>query len=134
VPAAAQSGVVAIAAGNEHNLALKADGTIVAWGNNDSWQTKAPASLTEMSAIAAGGYHSLALGTVSGGGDPRHVGTRLGDDQGENKASQSIDGSRSSMSSPGYRPVAWADRCASHAIGSGMHPCTLRALSQAPQE
>ena len=82
-------GVVAIAAGYEHSLALKGDGTVWAWGGNvdgtlgtasndrcgnpsfSSACSKTPvqvAGLTGVTAIAAGlGYHSLALksdGTV----------------------------------------------------------------------
>src|SRR5204863_5624930 len=48
------------------------DGTVVAWGNNNSGQTKVPSDLTNAVAIAAGAYHSLALrdnGTVTAWGD-----------------------------------------------------------------
>lgn len=55
------SGVVAIAAGYNHNLALKNDGTVVAWGNNNYGQLDVPANLTGVTAIAAGAGHSLAL-------------------------------------------------------------------------
>ena len=64
--------VVAVAAGNCHNLALRADGTVAAWGDNGSGQTTAPAGLSEVVAIAAGGEHSLALradGTVAAWGN-----------------------------------------------------------------
>jgi hypothetical protein len=63
--------VTAISAGTQHNLALKADGTVVAWGWNDVGQTNVPAGLSNVVAIAAGGMHSLALksdGTVVGWG------------------------------------------------------------------
>jgi hypothetical protein len=60
--------VVAIAAGGLHSLALQADGTLVAWGDNlAAGQTNLPPGLTGVVAIAAGFYHSLALksdGTV----------------------------------------------------------------------
>jgi len=61
------SGVIAIAAGYEHNLALKSDGTVVAWGYNANGQTTIPSGLSDVIAIAAGYGHSLALksdGTV----------------------------------------------------------------------
>lgn len=62
---------VAIAAGNWHNLALRADGIVVAWGDDNSGQCDVPANLSGVVALAAGGYHSLALktnGTVVGWG------------------------------------------------------------------
>ena len=52
---------IAIAAGDWHSLALKADGTVVAWGDDSSGQCDVPGALTGVGAIAAGGYHSLAL-------------------------------------------------------------------------
>ena len=61
------SGVVAIAAGSAHNLVLKADGTVFAWGLNNYGQSSIPAGLSNVVAIAAGGWHNLALksnGTV----------------------------------------------------------------------
>jgi hypothetical protein len=62
----------AIAAGGEHKLALKDDGTVVAWGDNDSGESAVPASLGSVIAIAAGTSHNLALkqdATVVGWGD-----------------------------------------------------------------
>ena len=46
---------------------LPATGTVVAWGANNFGQTRVPAGLSRVTAIAAGGDHSLALksdGTV----------------------------------------------------------------------
>ncbi|NBQ56687.1 MAG: hypothetical protein EBU36_08655, partial [Verrucomicrobia bacterium] len=48
-------------------LALRADGTVVAWGNNDAGQTEVPAGLDRVVGISAGLYHNVALradGTV----------------------------------------------------------------------
>ena len=56
-----------IAAGHEHSLAIKEDGTVVAWGSNTSGQCNVPRRLIDVVAIEAGGSHSLALkedGTV----------------------------------------------------------------------
>lgn len=72
VLAAGLSDIVAIAAGNGHSLALRADGTVWAWGRNSSGQlgdgtdtdrlTAVQVSgLTGVRAIAAGDEHSLAL-------------------------------------------------------------------------
>jgi trimeric autotransporter adhesin len=51
----------AIAAGSFYSVALKADGTVVSWGDNSYGQTIIPTSATNAVAIAAGGGHSLAL-------------------------------------------------------------------------
>lgn len=90
------SGVVAIAAGGLHNLALRADGTVWAWGDNSYGQVgdwargwsptySSPiqvAGLTDVVAIAAGCYHSLAVdkaGTVWSWG--RNEEGQLGSDE-----------------------------------------------------
>ena len=52
--------IVAIAAGGNHNLALRRSGQVVAWGANSSALT-VPAKLTGVLQIAAGASHSLAL-------------------------------------------------------------------------
>ena len=64
--------VIAVAAGANHSLALKSDGTVVAWGWNAYGQATVPTGLADVIAIAAGGDHSLALksdGTVVAWGD-----------------------------------------------------------------
>jgi alpha-tubulin suppressor-like RCC1 family protein len=64
--------VIAIAAGNSHTVALKGDGTVLAWGGNTSGQLgngnftsqstpAAVSGLTNVIAIAAGSYHTVAL-------------------------------------------------------------------------
>ena len=55
--------VIAVASGAYHNLALKADSTVIAWGENSYGQATVPPGLTNIVAIAAGNYHSLALGS-----------------------------------------------------------------------
>src|SRR3981081_2940087 len=72
------SGVSAVAAGQRHNLALMENGTVMAWGNNETGQlgngttTSSPLpiavrGLSEVKAVSAGSRQSLALlkdGTV----------------------------------------------------------------------
>lgn len=68
------SRTVKIAAGGYHSLALKSDGTVVAWGENAFGQTDVPSGLNDVVAIAGGTFHSLALksdGTVVAWGDNR---------------------------------------------------------------
>jgi hypothetical protein len=55
--------VVAIAAGEYHSLAVRADGTVVAWGDDSGGQCDVPAGLSNVVAVAGGGTHSLALMT-----------------------------------------------------------------------
>ncbi|GAJ14197.1 unnamed protein product, partial [marine sediment metagenome] len=51
---------VAIAAGKRHCLALKSDGSLVAWGYNTHGECNVPDG-TDFTAITAGIYHSIAL-------------------------------------------------------------------------
>jgi hypothetical protein len=63
---------VAIACGEFHSLALKANGTVVAWGSNTNGVSTVPPGLNNVTAIAAGGRHSAALkadGTVVAWGE-----------------------------------------------------------------
>lgn len=76
-------GVIAISAGDDHNLALLKDGTVRAWGanndgqlgNNTTTDSDVPVAVSGLSgvkAISAGGFHSMALlndGTVMAWGD-----------------------------------------------------------------
>ena len=101
-PSGYLSGVKALAAGSSHSLALKDDGTVWAWGTNESGQlgdgTNANstqpvkvANLSGVEAISGGGAssYSLALkddGTVWAWGDNRasqgtRIGGQLGDDE-----------------------------------------------------
>ncbi len=54
-------GFRAVATGGGHNLGLKADGSIVAWGWNNRGQCDVPPPNTGYVAITAGGGHSLGL-------------------------------------------------------------------------
>ena len=55
------SGFIAVAGNKSHNLGLKEDGSIVAWGWNDYGQCNVPEPNEGFVAIAAGDYHSLGL-------------------------------------------------------------------------
>ncbi len=60
--------IIMLAAGDNHGLALKTDGTVTAWGGNLGGPTNVPTGLTNVVSIAAGSMHSLALksdGTVA---------------------------------------------------------------------
>jgi alpha-tubulin suppressor-like RCC1 family protein len=52
---------VAVAAGFFHSLALRNDGTVIAWGSDSVGQTKVPPGLSNVVAIASGENHCLAL-------------------------------------------------------------------------
>ena len=65
-------GVVQIAMGEHHALALTANGTVVGWGTNLRGELTIPTTLTNVVQIAVGQYHSVALkndGTVVMWGD-----------------------------------------------------------------
>ena len=69
------SNITAISAGMLHGLALKSDGTVVAWGGSFAGQSNVPAGLNSAIAVAAGYAHSLALksdGTVVAWGANDH--------------------------------------------------------------
>jgi len=53
-------GIIRIAAGYYHSLALKSDGSIVAWGDNHDGRATPPSG-NDFVAISAGGAHNLAL-------------------------------------------------------------------------
>ncbi|NQU09717.1 M6 family metalloprotease domain-containing protein, partial [bacterium] len=54
-------GAIALAAGDEHSLALKSDGTVVSWGYDGYGQARAPLGLAGVIQIATCRTHSLAL-------------------------------------------------------------------------
>jgi len=60
--------VIAISAGRDHCLALRSNGTVVAWGGNASRQTNVPAGLSNVVSVTAGIFRSFAVkwdGTVA---------------------------------------------------------------------
>ncbi len=63
--------VAAIGGDSYHSLALKADGSLEAWGSNESTRASARPTGNDFVAVAAGGKHSLALqsdGSLEAGG------------------------------------------------------------------
>ena len=58
--------VISVAAGVFHGLALKSDGTVLAWGDNTYGQTNVPSGLSNVVAISAQNYNSLALRSDGG--------------------------------------------------------------------
>ena len=67
-PFSTSTNVVAVAGGVNHSLALKNNGTVVAWGDRSGGQTNVPTSITNAIAIGGGTLYSMALranGTVA---------------------------------------------------------------------
>jgi alpha-tubulin suppressor-like RCC1 family protein len=97
VPVTGLPGVVSISAGDDHNLALLEDGTVMAWGVNNDGQlgvnsteeSDVPVPVSGLSgvvAVSAGGFHSLALlrnGAVMAWGDNGNG--QLGDGTAKNR-------------------------------------------------
>lgn len=55
------TGVVAVAGGGNHTVALRGNGTVAAWWYNDYKQCDVPTGLTNATGVSAGDYHSGAL-------------------------------------------------------------------------
>src|SRR5207249_8239531 len=77
---------------------LQVTGTVVAWGWNNHGQTNVPAGLGSVIAIAAGGYHSVALKTdrtvVAGGGGKTNTGSIQDIDYGQSIIPPGLSGVR----------------------------------------
>jgi hypothetical protein len=71
-PPSGLTNIIAVAAGAGHNLALRSNGVVTAWGNNFYGESTVPTNLTDVVSVAAGFYHSLAVkrdGSVAMWGD-----------------------------------------------------------------
>ena len=64
-PPEGSAGVVSVAVGTYHNLALKEDGTLAAWGLDDFGQSTIPAGVSDVLAVAVGERHSVVLVRLS---------------------------------------------------------------------
>jgi flagellar hook assembly protein FlgD len=64
------SGFVAVSGGYRHSLGLKADGSIVSWGNNTYGECDVPSPNEFFASISAGRYHSLGVQSIGTGIEP----------------------------------------------------------------
>gem|GEM_PF-1114381 len=62
LPPGGITNAVAIAAGLKHSAAVLTDGTVTAWGNNESHQLDVPKNLFDVVSVAASDEHTIALG------------------------------------------------------------------------
>jgi hypothetical protein len=70
IPAEAAD-AIAVDAGREFSMAIRPNGSLVAWGNNSDGRALPPANLGNIVSLSSGTYHTLALksdGTVTGWG------------------------------------------------------------------
>ncbi|MEH0155361.1 cadherin domain-containing protein [Limibacter armeniacum] len=73
IPTVVNSGspVVQIGAGDDHAVVLKADGTLIAWGDDKYGQISIPSTITDVKSISVGNFHTLVVkndNTVDGWG------------------------------------------------------------------
>jgi len=104
---------VSIAAGTWHSLALRRDGTVVAWGRNQFGQTSVPADLGSVVAITAGTHHNLALqadGTVVAWGYNNNGQSTVPPDLSDVIAIAASAGHSLAVTRSG-RPVVWGWNC-----------------------
>jgi hypothetical protein len=70
------SNIIALSCGFAVNMALRSNGTAIAWGDNEFGQTNMPKGLSNVVAITPGWWHALALlsnGTVASWGEMTNV-------------------------------------------------------------
>ena len=75
VPPALRASGSPVSLGYKHGLPLRADGTVLAWGDNTNGETTVPSGLGGVMSISASGRHNLALksdGTVVAWGTNHH--------------------------------------------------------------
>jgi hypothetical protein len=126
------TGVTAIAAGYRHTVALKNDGTAVAWGDNNwAGQAMIPAGLTGVTAIAAGGGQTwlrvptrpanpltITNATVVADGTPKTL--TITTANGRTPTTTTYNGSYTPPSAPGtYTVVSEADYLDSYGNATG---------------
>src|SRR5207245_10646183 len=71
-PAPSLGSIASMSASLDHELAVRSDGAVLAWGYNMDGQCDVPAGLANVVSVAAGAFFSLALknnGMVVGWGD-----------------------------------------------------------------
>ncbi|REK76290.1 hypothetical protein [Paenibacillus paeoniae] len=82
IPAGTKDIVAVSVSRNQHALAVKKDGSVIAWGNNNYGEASVPSGLLNVTAVAAGYEYSLALsqdGKVTAWGTTRLGFTKLPD-------------------------------------------------------
>jgi hypothetical protein len=60
-----------VAGGGYHTVALRSDGTVRSWGNNDYGQCYTPSGLGTCSSVAGGGWHTIVIVPLDTDGDGR---------------------------------------------------------------
>jgi hypothetical protein len=132
VPAQAKSGIVAIAAGGEHALALTSGSQVVAWGLNDHGQTNVPADLGKVTKIAAGQSFSVALkadGSVVAWGDDSEHQTDVPAAARSGVVDVAAGGGTVVALKSDGSIVVWGDNC----CGQTILPASLAGLSASPE-
>jgi WD40 repeat protein len=137
------SNVVGIAAGARHSLAAKSDGTVVAWGANETNQATVPPGLSNVIAVAANGafdndaQFSVALksdGTVAVWGyDSPVFGLQNGAAAVTNAVAIAVSGAHIVVLKADGTLFGWGDNTVNQAIPpmNGVTPCIFDVTFQA---